>query len=127
ALTAEPPRDSQRARHGANVHLRAPRGGDGHRQRHGLRRLELNDDTEVGDAMKTLQVLGMGCQKCQVLTDRAEEAARALGLEYTLEKVSDLDAIVDSGVMATPALVVDGEIKVAGRVPTVDALKTMLA
>ena len=77
--------------------------------------------------MKTLQILGMGCSKCRTLTERAEEAAHALGLEYTLEKVTDLDAIVASGAMATPALVVDGQLKVAGRVPTVDAIKAMLA
>lgn len=76
--------------------------------------------------MKTLQILGMGCAKCRTLTERAEEAARALGLEYTLEKVTDLDAIVASGAMATPALVVDGELKVAGRVPTVETIKGML-
>ena len=77
--------------------------------------------------MKTLQILGMGCSKCRTLTERAEEAAHALGLEYTLEKVTDLDAIVASGAMSTPALVVDGQLKVAGRVPTVDAIKAMLA
>lgn len=77
--------------------------------------------------MKTLQVLGMGCARCKTLTERTEAAARALGLEYTLEKVSDIDAIVASGVMRTPALVVDGEVKVAGHVPTVDAIKALLA
>jgi small redox-active disulfide protein 2 len=77
--------------------------------------------------MKTLQILGMGCAKCRTLTERAEEAAHALGLEYTLEKVTDIDAIVAFGAMATPALVVDGELKVAGRVPTVDAIKALLA
>ena len=77
--------------------------------------------------MKTLQILGMGCPKCRTLTERAEQAAQALGLEYTLEKVTNLDAIVASGAMATPALAVDGQLKVAGRVPTVDAIKAMLA
>ena len=74
-----------------------------------------------------LQILGMGCPKCRILAERAEEAARELGLDYTLEKVTDLEAIVASGAMATPALVVDGQLKVAGRVPTVAALKTLLA
>lgn len=77
--------------------------------------------------MTTLQILGMGCAKCRTLTERTEEAARALGLEYTIEKVTDLDAIVAAGVMVTPALVVDGQVKVAGRVPTVDAIKGMIA
>lgn len=77
--------------------------------------------------MKTLQILGMGCPKCRILAERAEEAASELGLDYTLEKVTDLEAIVASGAMATPALIVDGQLKVAGRVPTVAALKTLLA
>jgi small redox-active disulfide protein 2 len=76
--------------------------------------------------MKTLQILGMGCAKCLTLAQRTEEAAQALGLEYTIQKVTDLDTIVATGAMVTPALVVDGEIKVAGRVPTVDTLKTLL-
>ena len=77
--------------------------------------------------MKKVQILGMGCAKCSMLAERAEQAAHALGLDYTLEKVTDLDAIVASGALSTPALVVDGQIKVAGRVPTVDAIKAMLA
>jgi small redox-active disulfide protein 2 len=77
--------------------------------------------------MKKLQILGMGCAKCRTLTERAEEAAQALGLGYTLEKVTDLDAIVASGAMVTPPLVVDGQVKVAGRVPTVDAIKALLS
>ena len=76
--------------------------------------------------MKKLQILGTGCQKCRMLTDHTEQAARALGLEYTLEKVTDINDIIAFGVVATPALVVDGEIRVAGRVPTADALKPLL-
>ena len=77
--------------------------------------------------MKTIQILGTGCPKCHMLTDRAEQAARELGVEYTLEKVTDINAIIAFGVMTTPALAVDGTVKVAGRVPTVDALKEILA
>lgn len=77
--------------------------------------------------MKNVQSLGMGCAKCSMLAERAEQAAHALGLDDTLEKVTDLDAIVASGALSTPALVVDGQVKVAGRVPTVDAIKAMLA
>ena len=77
--------------------------------------------------MKTIQILGTGCPKCRMLTDHAEQAARALGMEYTLEKVTDISAIIAFGVMTTPALAVDGIVKVAGRVPTVDALKDILA
>jgi small redox-active disulfide protein 2 len=77
--------------------------------------------------MKKLQILGTGCAKCRMLTEHAEQAARELGLEYTLEKVTDINDIVAFGVMATPALVVDGEIKVSGRVPTAEAIKPLLA
>lgn len=77
--------------------------------------------------MKKLQVLGTGCAKCNELAKRAEEAATALGLDYRLEKVSDLKEIMTFGVMMTPALVVDGTLKVAGRVPSVEELKKMLA
>ena len=77
--------------------------------------------------MKRLQILGTGCQKCRLLTEHTEEAARELGIEYTIEKVTDVNAIADFGVMATPALVVDGEVKVAGRVPSAAALQALLA
>ena len=77
--------------------------------------------------MKTIQILGTGCPKCHLLADHAEEAARALGLEYRLEKVTDIKAIIVFGVMSTPALAVDGAVKVSGRVPAVDALKEILA
>ena len=77
--------------------------------------------------MKKLQILGTGCAKCRMLADHAEQAARELGLDYTLEKVTDIGAIIAFGVVATPALVVDGDIKVAGRVPTAEAIKPLLA
>lgn len=76
--------------------------------------------------MTTLQIFGMGCAKCRTLTERTEAAAQALGLDYTVEKVTDLDAIVAAGVMVTPALVVDGQLTVAGRVPTVEGIKALL-
>jgi small redox-active disulfide protein 2 len=77
--------------------------------------------------MKKLQILGTGCAKCHELAEKTQVAARALGLEYGLEKVSDLKVIMGFGVMRTPALVVDGAVKVAGRVPSVDELKVLLA
>lgn len=73
-----------------------------------------------------LQVLGTGCPKCKLLTEHAESAARELGLDYRLEKVTDLDEILEFGVVATPALVVDGEIVVSGHVPSTARLKEML-
>ena len=77
--------------------------------------------------MKDLKILGTGCPKCQKLAEAAKAAADELGLAYELEKVTDLASIMNYGVMLTPALVVDGEVKVAGNVPDVDALKKMLA
>ncbi|MHC4591393.1 MAG: thioredoxin family protein [Planctomycetota bacterium] len=74
-----------------------------------------------------LQILGTGCPKCRKLTENAEAAARELGIEYELEKVTEIQEIMKFGVMMTPALVVDGEVKVAGKVPGVDEIKAMLA
>ncbi|MEZ5332815.1 MAG: thioredoxin family protein [Thermoanaerobaculia bacterium] len=74
-----------------------------------------------------LQILGTGCPKCRLLTEHAERAATELGLDFELEKVTDLDRILEFGVLATPALVVDGEIKVSGHVPTAKRLQQMLA
>ena len=73
-----------------------------------------------------LQILGTGCPKCRLLTEHAERAARELGLDYELEKVTDLERIFEFGVVATPALVVDGEIKVFGHVPTTTRIEEML-
>ena len=74
-----------------------------------------------------LQILGTGCAKCNALTQATEQAAKALGLPYELEKVTDLQRIMSFGVMMTPALVVDGKVKVSGKVLSVDEIKKMLA
>ena len=77
--------------------------------------------------MKTIQILGTGCTKCDRLADTVDAAARELGLDYRLEKITDMMRFADFGVMLTPALAVDGEVKVAGKVPSRDELKRMLA
>ena len=78
--------------------------------------------------MKTkIQILGTGCAKCRLLTEHAERAAQELGLDYELEKVTDIERIFEFGVVATPALVVDGEIRVFGHVPSTGKLKELLA
>ena len=74
-----------------------------------------------------LQILGTGCAKCNALTMATEKAAQALGQPYEIEKVTDLKRIMSFGVMMTPALVVDGKVKVTGKVPSVDEIKVMLA
>jgi small redox-active disulfide protein 2 len=76
--------------------------------------------------MKKLQVLGPGCPKCVELAKRTAEAAKAAGGEYEVEKVSDLGKIMAFGVMMTPALVVDGQVKVVGQVPSVDEIKKLI-
>jgi small redox-active disulfide protein 2 len=73
-----------------------------------------------------IQVLGMGCPKCKQLAENVEAAVRELGLDARVEKVTDLKEIMSLGVMTTPALVVDGKVKVAGKVPSVDEIKKLL-
>lgn len=77
--------------------------------------------------MKQVQVLGIGCPKCLETAANAKAAADALALEIELVKVSQLADIAKFRVLATPALAVDGQVKVAGRVPTIDEIKTWLA
>lgn len=74
-----------------------------------------------------IQILGTGCAKCKKLAETAETAARELGLDYELVKVTEISDILDFGVMATPGLAVDGKVLAAGKVPTVEQVKTLLA
>jgi small redox-active disulfide protein 2 len=76
--------------------------------------------------MKKLQVFGPGCARCNRLADLTDRAAREIGLAFTLEKVKDFTAIADMGIVVTPALAVDGEVKLSGRVPTLEELKGIL-
>lgn len=77
--------------------------------------------------MKVIQIVGMGCAKCRLLQQHAEQAARELGLEIRIEKVTDPARIAEMGVLMTPALAVDGEVKVSGRVPGVEAVKLLIS
>ena len=76
--------------------------------------------------MMKLLILGTGCAKCNTLAQFTEQAANELGLEYELNKVTDLKQIMAFGVMMTPALAVNGNVKVTGKVPSVSELKTIL-
>jgi len=69
-----------------------------------------------------IKILGTGCPKCIKLAELTEQAAIELGIEYELEKVTDINDIIGYGVMLTPALVVDGDIKVAGSVPSIEQI-----
>ena len=76
--------------------------------------------------MKKLQVLGPGCPKCETLAANVEQAASSLGIEYELVKVKDINQIMDFGVMMTPALAIDGEVILVGKVPSPDELKSLI-
>jgi small redox-active disulfide protein 2 len=76
--------------------------------------------------MTTIQILGTGCPKCKKLAENAEAAAKALGTEYAIEKVTDINEIMKFGVMMTPALAIDGQVKVVGKVPSPEEIRKML-
>jgi len=76
--------------------------------------------------MKKIQILGTGCPKCKKLAENAEAAAKDAGIEYELEKVIQINDIMKMGVMVTPALAIDGEVKVSGKVASAEDIKNML-
>jgi len=76
--------------------------------------------------MKKIQILGTGCPKCQKLTENAKAAADQLGLDYEVQKVTDLSEITKFGVMMTPALAVDGQVKSAGKLLDAEAIKPLI-
>jgi len=77
--------------------------------------------------MKKIEILGTGCPKCAKLAELTDQAAAEIGLEYELEKVTDINRITGYGVMMTPALVIDGMVKLVGKIPSLDELKKLLA
>ena len=76
--------------------------------------------------MTKIQVLGPGCPNCTKLAENAAQAARELGIEFEIEKVTEIDQMVALGVLLTPGLVVDGEVKSSGRVLNPADIKKML-
>ena len=74
-----------------------------------------------------IQILGTGCPKCKQLAINAEDAVQAAGIEAEIVKVSGLNEIMNYGVMLTPALAIDGEVKFAGKVATPEEIKELLA
>ena len=74
-----------------------------------------------------IQILGTGCPKCKELARRTEEAVQKLGLDTPVEKVTQIEEILNFGVLMTPALAIDGTVKVAGKVPTAAEIETILA
>jgi small redox-active disulfide protein 2 len=77
--------------------------------------------------VKKIQILGPGCAKCKQLAAAAEQAAKEAGIEYTLEKVTDIKDIMKFGVMMTPGLVIDGAVKVVGKVPSAEEIRKLIA
>lgn len=76
--------------------------------------------------MKKIQILGTGCTKCMKLTENAEKAAREAGIEFEIQKVQDIKEIMNYGVMMTPGLAIDGEVKAVGKVLSVEEIKKLL-
>jgi small redox-active disulfide protein 2 len=73
-----------------------------------------------------IEIFGSGCKKCEQLQERATEAARNLGLAVEVVKVKEFDQMMARGIMATPALAVDGQLKLQGQLPSVAALELLL-
>jgi small redox-active disulfide protein 2 len=76
--------------------------------------------------MKKLQVFGPGCARCRKLAENTELAARELGIDFEIEEVTDIEDISTAGVFLTPALAVDGDLKVVGKVPAPEEIKKWL-
>jgi small redox-active disulfide protein 2 len=73
-----------------------------------------------------IKVLGSGCAKCNLLEEATRRAVAQAGIDASVEKVTDMAQIMAYGVMTTPALVVDGQVRLSGRVPSVDDLVVLL-
>jgi small redox-active disulfide protein 2 len=76
--------------------------------------------------MRQIMVLGIGCPKCEALVANARQAAAELGLDASVELVSDMDVITPYEVLMLPALVVDGQVKMVGRLATAEEVKKWL-
>jgi len=77
--------------------------------------------------VRTIAILGVGCPRCQAMAENAEAAARELGIELQMVRVTEIDEILQYDVLMTPALVLDGQVKVVGVVPSVEQVKQLLA
>ena len=73
-----------------------------------------------------IQILGTGCPKCKQVEVNAREAVKNLGINAVIEKVTDIDQIIDFGITVTPALAVDGDVKFSGKIPSVEEIEKLL-
>ncbi len=76
--------------------------------------------------MKKIQILGTGCAKCQKLAENTAQAANNLGIDYEMEKITDINQIMTFGVMTTPGLAIDGKILITGKVPSAAEIEKLL-
>lgn len=76
--------------------------------------------------MTTIQIFGPGCKRCKQLQANAEKAIGELGLAATIEKVQDINKMVECGVMMAPALAIDGQVKFSGKVASAEEIKGLL-
>jgi len=76
--------------------------------------------------MKKVEILGVGCQKCKFVEKRVKETIEELGIDAKVEEVTDMGKIIEYGVMATPAVVVDGSVKAEGKIPTKEEIAKWL-
>ena len=76
--------------------------------------------------MKEIKILGSGCPKCKMLADQVKAIAEDMQIDYTIEKVTEINDIISYGVMVTPALVIDGQVKAAGKIPSAGKIKELL-
>jgi small redox-active disulfide protein 2 len=77
--------------------------------------------------MKDIRVYGPGCTKCKKTEEVVRQAVQVAGVDATVEKVTDIQAIAAAGVMLTPAVTVDGVVKLSGRIPTVEEVRGWIA
>jgi len=76
--------------------------------------------------IRKIQILGTGCPKCKKMLELTEEAVKGLGVVVEIEKVEDINKIMSYGVMLTPALVVDGVVKISGKLPSMEEIRKVL-
>ncbi len=73
-----------------------------------------------------IEILGTGCPKCKKLEENARKALDDIGIKAEVIKVTDINEIIDYGVMSPPAIVIDGEVKCSGRIPDIEEIKKWL-
>ena len=76
--------------------------------------------------MKSIKIVGSGCAKCNKLYDMTDQAAKELGIEYTLDKITEIGEFAAFGVMITPAMIVDDKVKLSGSVPSLEKIKQLI-